>query len=281
MLEAGRRNGVVVFALAAMGGAVAAWAEYLFLPVLLHLSSGRATVEVMLFTMIGALVLGYLPLRQVARTAKIDVITALCSPIGVAYSLKCPAAPQYDRFLDLHLLPRPSDKSFEDLFSGRRAACDFALCEATLSQGSGKSRHTVFRGQLFRITTAHRRAGTTVVLRNTGWLNRFECPAGLRKVGLEDPKFDSAFAVFGSDQVEAREILTPAFMQELVDLETAYAGRHLRCAFVGGDLLLALEGPNRFEIGGMFTTLVERSRVEGIARDIEQVFKLIDAFVLA
>ena len=28
----------------------------------------------------------------------------------------------------------------------------------------------------------------------------------------------------------------------------------------------------------MFTTLVERSRVEGIARDVEQVFKLIDEF---
>jgi len=84
--------------------------------------------------------------------------------------------------------------------------------------------------------------------------------------------------VFGSDQVEAREILTPTFMQRLVDLETEFAGAHLRCAFRGPQLLIALEGRNRFEIGGMFSTLVDRSRVEGIAHDLEQVFKLIDEF---
>ena len=49
-------------------------------------------------------------------------------------------------------------------------------------------------------------------------------PPGLRKVGLEDPHFEKIFEVFGDDQVEARAILTPVFMEELVALETAYAG---------------------------------------------------------
>jgi hypothetical protein len=97
-------------------------------------------------------------------------------------------------------------------------------------------------------------------------------------VGLEDPAFNKAFAVFGSDQVEAREILTPVFMQRIVDLEHAYSGHHLRYAFSGADLLIAVEGPSRFEIGNMFSSLVDRRRVEGIARDLEQVFKLIDDF---
>ncbi len=277
-LESGRRNGVMFFFLALIGGAVLIYVEYLLLPVLTHAPAGRFAVDVFGITGIVAAVLGYLPLRKVARTAKLDVISALCQPIGVAYQMKVGMAPAFDRFLDLHLLPRPSDKSFEDLFTGRRGGTDFALCEAHLSQGSGKSRHTVFQGQLFQLDAKRQRLGTTVVLRNTGWLNRFECPAGLRRVGLEDPHFDQVFAVFASDQVEAREILTPAFMQQLVDLETAYAGKHLRCAFCGGELLLALEGGNRFEIGNMFATLVNRARVEGIARDVEQMFKLIDEF---
>jgi hypothetical protein len=120
-----------------------------------------------------------------------------------------------------------------------------------------------------------------VVLCNSGWLNRFECPHGLEKVGLEDPRFNQAFVVFGGDQVEAREILTPTFMEQLNALESAYAGAQLRCAFVGSDLLIALEGPSRFEIGGMFTSLVERQRVEGIARGLEQVFGVIDQFAPA
>jgi hypothetical protein len=67
-------------------------------------------------------------------------------------------------------------------------------------------------------------------------------------------------------------------MQQLNDLEGAYHGAHIRCGFDQAQLLVALEGPNRFEIGSMFTSLVDRSRVEGIARNLEQVFKLIDEF---
>jgi len=67
-------------------------------------------------------------------------------------------------------------------------------------------------------------------------------------------------------------------MEQLDELETAYAGGHIRCAFDQAQLLIALEGPNKFEIGSMFTSLVERSRVEGIARNLDQVFHMIDEF---
>jgi hypothetical protein len=268
--EADRQTAVRTFLLALVGGGLAVFIEYM----LWH----APNFQIVIFTLIGAAVLGYLPIASVAKKAKVGVIQALCEPLGLTYSPSGAEAPSYESFLALSLLPRPSGKTFEDFFSGRRGPVDFALCEATLTQGSGKNRHTVFQGQVFRLTTQRRLASTTVVLRNSGWLNRFECPHALEKVGLEDPRFNQIFCVFGSDQVEAREILTPTFMQQLVDLETAYSGAHLRCAFTGAELLVALEGHNRFEIGPMFSTLVNRSRVEGIAQDLEQVFKLIDAF---
>jgi hypothetical protein len=34
-------------------------------------------------------------------------------------------------------------------------------------------------------------------------------------------------------------------------------------------------------VGDMFSTLVQRSRVENIAHDLEQVFKMIDEFAAA
>ncbi len=273
--EADRQGAMKTFLLAIAAGAILIFLEFLLTPAL-GLGVRTPPFWLLLVTGIGAVILGYLPLGAVARKAKIGVIQSLCEPLGVTYAITAAAPPEFGTFLELKLLPNPEDKSFEDFFSGRRGPVDFALCEATLHQGSGKQRHLVFQGQLLRLTTQKKRLSTTVVLRNSGWLNRFECPSGLKPVGLEDPKFNQAFAVFGSDQVEAREILTPTFMQQLVDLETAYSGQHIRYAFCGADLLIAVESPNRFEIGGMFTSLVERSRVEGIARDIEQVFKLID-----
>jgi len=220
----------------------------------------------------------YAPLARVGDASKQAVIATLCAPLGVTYAEKKFEPPTFDSFLDLNLLPKPTSKTFEDHFAGTRGDFTFELCEATLTEGSGKSEHTVFHGQIFRIGTPRRLLGTTVVLRDSGWLDRFECPSGLKKVGLEDPTFERIFEVFGSDQVEARVILTPTFMQQLVDLETAYAGQHIRCGFVGGDLLIAVEGKDRFEIGSMFSTLVNRARVEGIAKDLEAVFRMIDGF---
>ena len=276
--EAERQGAVKTFLLALAAGGVLIFLENMLWASLTGQAGQGADFRIEGATIALAAFLGYLPIARVARNAKVGVIRALCEPLGVSYSVSGFQAPSFDSFLAFNLLPHPSDKSFEDYFTGRRGDTEFAFCEATLHQGSGKSRRLVFQGQLFRLITAKRLGSTTVVLRNTGWMNHFECPQGLKAVGLEDPTFNKAFCVFGSDQVEAREVLTPTFMEELTGLETAYAGGHIRCAFDATQLLIALEGPNRFEIGGMFSTLVDPGRVEGIARNIEQVFKMIDAF---
>jgi hypothetical protein len=278
--EAQRQKALLIFVIAIAGGAVVDALEFMLAP-----GTGGPwpirTLQIAFGTTLAAAVVGYLPLAAVARRAKVAVVQALCVPLGVTYQLAGGAAPEFDDFLRLRLLPKPDEKTFQDFFSGRRGKVDFAICEANLSQGSGKNRHVVFHGQLFCLSTPRRLGSTTVVLRNTGWFKNFECPSGLAAIGLEDPTFNRTFAVFGSDQVEAREILTPAFMQELNDLESVYRGAHIRCGFDQAMLLIALEGPNRFEIGSMFSSLVERSRVETIARNIDQVFKLIDQFQAA
>lgn len=236
--------------------------------------------RIALGTMAVAAVLAYLPLGALGRKVKLDVITSFCGPLALRYE---PAGEisRFDAFHELRLIEKPEDSTFEDHFEGVRTSCAFDLCEARLTRGSGKERRTVFSGQLFRIAFPRRFLGTTVVLRDSGWLNRFECPPHLAKVGLEDPHFEKIFEVFGSDQVEARAILTPSFMQQLVDLEAAFAGNHIRCAFTDGDLMIAIEASDRFEIGGMFSTLVDRKRVESIAHDIGAVFRLIDSVVPA
>jgi len=225
-------------------------------------------------------VLAMLPLNGVAARAKRGVIAALCAPLNLTYSADG-AAPAFETFKALRLIETPDDSRFEDHFAGVRSGCAFEMSEARLTKGSGKEKRTVFSGQMLRIAFPQRFLGTTVVLRDSGWLNRFECPPHLSKVGLEDAHFEKIFEVFGDDQVEARAILTPGFMQQLVDLETAFSGSHIRCGFVDGSLLIAFEAPDRFEIGGMFSTLVDRKRVESIAADIGAVFRLIDSVIPA
>jgi hypothetical protein len=273
--EAGRKKAVWIF-LGAFALAVALVAAiFLLTPIIFDV---QASFGLMAFIFGAIVLIGYVPLAGVGAAAKTACIRALCGPIGIDYQPSGKTAPSFDTFLTLRLLPKPSSTYFSDFFSGRRGEIDFSLCEARLSQGEGKNRHTVFEGQIFRLAATRRLDSTTVVLRNSGWLKRFECPQGLRPVGLEDPVFNKTFSVFGSDQVEARVILTPSFMQQLNDLEAGYAGSHIRCAFEATELLIAVEGRSRFGIGNLFANLVDRSRVEHIARDIEQVFKMIDEF---
>jgi hypothetical protein len=268
--EAERQKAMRTFVLALVAGA---------LLVVVEIMLGAGDPRLIMVTLAVAAVVGYLPLGAVAKNAKVGVIGALCEPLGITYTASAKLGPSFGNFQALRLLPGAVDTAFTDFFAGRRGEADFTIYEASLHRGSGKNRTLVFQGQLFRLVTPRRLASTTVVLRNTGgWFKSFECPKGLSSVGLEDPVFNKSFCVFASDQVESREILTPTFMQQLVDLETAYAAGHIRCAFSQSELLIALEGPNRFEIGSMFASLVQRSRVEGIARNIEQVFKMIDAF---
>ncbi|MEM1391353.1 MAG: DUF3137 domain-containing protein, partial [Pseudomonadota bacterium] len=98
------------------------------------------------------------------------------------------------------------------------------------------------------------------------------------RVKLESPQFESAFEVYSTDQVEARYILTPDLMQRLVELEKTFRGVGLRCAFVGGELLIALEGGDLFEPGSMFTPLDNPDRVRELLDDFAAIFNLIDSF---
>ena len=276
--EAARREAVQAFALVLIAGLLLVVVEGLMLHTMANAPGYVPPLQLIAATVISAAYLGYLPIRKVSRAAKADVINALCKPLNVNYSERLFDPPDLQIFSSLNMLPGFRTSRFEDHFSGERGERRFELCDATLVQGSGRNRRTVYRGQLFRLSFPKPFEGTTVVLRNSGWLNRFVCPAGLAKVGLEDPRFSEVFAVFGSDQVAARVVLTPTAMEQLVALETAFAGAQMRFAFTNSEVLIAIEGGNRFEIGNLFSTLVDRRRVDGIAGDLSAVFRLIDSF---
>ena len=65
-------------------------------------------------------------------------------------------------------------------------------------------------------------------------------------------------------------------MESLLELERAFEGGKLRCAFSEERMLLCVEGENLFEPGSMFTPLTEPSRVNVLLRDFAAVFHLID-----
>ena len=68
---------------------------------------------------------------------------------------------------------------------------------------------------------------------------------GARHVILEDVEFESLFAVYADDEVEARKILTPAMMQRITNLRRAF-GKELLISFSGNRIYYAVSFPDGF-----------------------------------
>jgi hypothetical protein len=226
----------------------------------------------------------YKPLKALGEQAKVDLLTVISGALGFTYQLNGFQPPGYDRLRGMGLLPKSDRAAFDDLFSGARANIAFSTCDAHLEveESSGKSSHwvTVFRGQLIRIAFPKRFQAVTVIARDAGLLNMLHRPPGMQRVGLGASEFERAFEVYSTDQVEARFLVHPGFMQKLLDMEAAYQGSNLRGMFCEGELLLAVEGPQRFDFGSPFKRFDDIGQAEAVASDLSQILGVID-FVLA
>jgi hypothetical protein len=249
-------------------------------------NEAAAGVMVALFGLVVAYAIAYMPLQALGARVKVAALDAITGAVGVTYRVEGVAPPTMPRYRGLDLLPGFDRSRFEDFFHGERLGCAFDICEAVLEDKrrdkDGKTHHvTVFRGQLVRIAFPKKFLGVTVVRRDAGVFNDLRALGQLKRVGLGDSTFERAFEVYSNDQVEARYLVHPVFMERLIALETAYKGRNLRCAFEEGDLLIAVESPDRFEIGDLFKPLADPERARRIVNDIAEVMKLMDAVLTA
>ena len=227
----------------------------------------------------------YSPLQKIGARVKIQSLTSIAEAMSATYDLGGFDPPALARFRALNLLPGYNRSQFEDLFTGAHRGASYDFYEAHLQQhrstGKSSSTVTVFRGQLIRLKFPRNFSGVTVVRRDAGVFNALGGFGELKRVGLVDPKFEKVFEVYATDQVEARFLVHPAFMERLLDLEAGLHGKRLRCAFENGDLLIAIEGGNLFEIGSLFKPLVDPARARKIVTDLSSVLRVIDAVLTA
>jgi hypothetical protein len=226
-------------------------------------------------------------INKLATETKLMLIEPVSSEFGMAFQLKPPQPAEIHRLLSLGLVPRWDRAKFEDQLSGARAEAPFQFFEAhleerrTTTDSKGRTRTTwvtVFKGQCLTVKFHKDFNGVTKVYRDMGALNWF-AKFGVKepRVRLEDPVFEKAFEVYGSDQIEARFILTPDFMERLLGLERTFQGKQLRCAFAGGEMLLCVAGKNLLEAGSMNRKMDDLGRVREMLQDFAAIFLLIDA----
>lgn len=98
------------------------------------------------------------------------------------------------------------------------------------------------------------------------------------KIKLEDVKFDRLFNVFSDDEIEARYLITTAFMERLLNLKTTFKSKNIKCAFINNQVFFALSTKkNLFEFGNLFKPLNNIENIE-FFREFFSILDLIEYF---
>ena len=122
----------------------------------------------------------------------------------------------------------------EDELFGTHRNLPLSIIELRLESSSGDDTTVHFNGLLTEITLPRHLNGSTAIAPAQGalaalvdWLGR----DGRSRVKLEDARFEALYQVWSTDQIAARALLTPAFMERLLALaDRSHFGRPVALA---------------------------------------------------
>lgn len=188
-------------------------------------------------------------------------------------------------FASQGVLPNYDRSSLEDHIIGEHQGVPLEIIEAELKEkrttrtknGTRTTYVTVFDGLLIRCGFKKSFTGYTLVKRDGGFLTKLFSGRGkYERVRLEDPEFEEAFEVFSDDQVEARYLLQPAFMQRLLDLDRHLGSGSLVLAFSGQQVWIALKRKgDSFRFGSLFKGY-SRQGAADFLKGLADIFLLIE-----
>lgn len=117
-------------------------------------------------------------------------------------------------------------------------------------------------------------------LNNTN--KKIRVDGNLQKVTLEDLEFNQMYDIYSDDQVEARYILTPTFMERLKNIREVIGGFDVHCVVENKFLTLFIQVPkNFFEISNDITCSIDNQKnYENIFIQLVSIFNLIHYFKL-
>lgn len=181
------------------------------------------------------------------------------------------------------IIDRYNSVSYDDSFTGIYKDINYEICETSFyyKTGTGKnsSTRTVFKGVMIKLDMNKSFTGNTVIRPDT--LKHASPAANLKHTTLEDVVFEKKFDVFTDDEVEARYLITPSFMERLNNMKTAFSADRVSCAFYDKYLLVGLHtSKDLFSICSLKEPVNDGKQFFTMFEEILSIIKLIDHFKL-
>jgi len=225
------------------------------------------------------------PLKRLHGEVKNYLLTKVCNFMGLAYDEGAATFP-FEAVQQTGIFPSFHRKTVEDHIRGTEDGVNFELAEIVLKRRQRTGRNTtyveVYHGVVFSFTFPKQFNGKTLVSRDSGAVGNFFGKIGKpQQVHLEDPRFEKLFQVYSTDQVEARYLLTPTFMERITTLADLFGKKAVDMAFLDNRLIVSVRvTENQFEAGGMFKGMTDTSRIETLAKELCVVFDIVDTLNL-
>ena len=103
----------------------------------------------------------------------------------------------------------------------------------------------------------------------------------LNKITLESVDFMKKFDVYSSDEIEARYLITPSFMERFQNLKTVFGSKVIKCSFYNDNIMIAIDTQKDFfEIGSLFKSFNDKTTIKRFLGEIESIYNMIDYFKL-
>lgn len=182
-----------------------------------------------------------------------------------------------------NILPAHNTYKGEDLIQGRVNGIGVQLSEARLINNSGNNSATAFKGLfiLFDFKNSQNKSKTRVIgLKDLGKFgNFFNIKLGMKKVSLEDPELEKVFEFFADDQIEARVILDPAFMDRLNKfyqfMRETHKIKNIKFSFYDKKLFIMMaSNKNFFENYKVWKTCIDTGYVRSFLQEMHMIIEI-------
>ncbi len=163
---------------------------------------------------------------------------------------------------------------------------DFSEVNAKYVTKDSKGRrheHTIFKGLFFQADFNKAFKGKTYVLadfseRYLGSVGKFLQNINVSRppiVRLEDPEFEKYFVVYGTDQIEARYILSTSLMKRIVDFK-AKSKREIYLSFIDSFVYVAISYNRNLMEPKVFKTLLDFEPMKEYFEDLSLAIGIVE-----
>jgi hypothetical protein len=226
------------------------------------------------------------------KSAVVPKLLTLIDP-GLAYDATDGISSEAFVDTELYTTTLPDRYSTEDLIHGAFGKTTLRLAEIdaeekhTTKDSEGRTQTsyvTIFKGLLLIADFNKHFQGRTFAFPDFaestfGNFGRmFQKWSGRRDtslIRLEDPEFENAFAVYSTDEIEARYILSTALMRRLLHLRERF-GKDVRIGFKESSIVLAVPHRENFLEPSTKVSALETGQIEKMLTELQYFLDLIE-----